>query len=141
MLNNKECYEYIAHQIEREDGLVDTRIRWMLTFEGFLLASLAIVSDGDDQIIQMTLKYALPVIGVIVALLSWAAIEAALWTLKELKELWEDGDYSGYPRPFGKGVTHTLGALFARGLPWVIIVLWGIMFFVFLSQEICPMLT
>ncbi|MDX1590165.1 MAG: hypothetical protein R3296_14620 [Oleiphilaceae bacterium] len=127
MLSNKERYEYMAYQIEREDGLVDTRIRWMLTFEGFLLAALALASDGGDPLIQEFLKYAIPVIGIIVALLSYAAIEAALSTLNRLKKMWDDETYQGYPRPFGKMRASAFGALFARGLPLVICALWGIM--------------
>ena len=53
-----KSYEYMSKQIEREDGLINTRITWMLTFEGFLFAALAIVAGKDDDPnIQFVLNY------------------------------------------------------------------------------------
>lgn len=46
----KDFYEYTVHQIEREQGLVDTRISWTLTFEGFLFAAIAIaISENTPE--------------------------------------------------------------------------------------------
>jgi hypothetical protein len=33
-------YEYIAHQIHREDSLVNFRLTWSLTLNGFIFAAL-----------------------------------------------------------------------------------------------------
>ena len=85
-----KSYEYMSKQIEREDGLINTRITWMLTFEGFLFAARAIVAGKDDDPnIQFVLKYALPIVGSIIAFLAFLAIQAALTALKELKDRWD----------------------------------------------------
>jgi len=81
----------VAHQIEREDGLINTRITWMLTFEGFLFAALALVADDQkvDTAVYGVLKYALPGVGIAVGLLAGLAVLAALMALSVLKGRWK----------------------------------------------------
>jgi len=129
-------YEHLAHQIEREDGLINTRVTWMLTFEGFLFAALALVASKEsDPTIQMVLKYALPIIGFVIAFLAYHAIGAALSTLTYLKDLWEPENYPGYPQPFGKEMQHTRGASYSKGLPVTIMVLWFVVFIAFAISD------
>lgn len=135
-------YGQLAHQIEREDGLINTRITWMLTFEGFLFAALALVADKEsDQTIQFALKYALPLIGLVVAILAFFAIGAALSVLATLKKQWDPAKFPDHIRPFGGDEQHAMGAAFARGLPTAIAVLWLIMFCWFLYSDACSIRT
>ena len=43
----KQRYEFIAHQINREDELVNKRLTWILTLNGFLLASLGFLGGKE----------------------------------------------------------------------------------------------
>ncbi len=45
-------YQYLAHQIEREDGLVNTRLNWMLTTQGLFFAALALLADMNRILVQ-----------------------------------------------------------------------------------------
>lgn len=50
-LNEKEkrqYYEDLSKQIEREDGLVNTRMTWMITLQGFLFAALALIGNKTE---------------------------------------------------------------------------------------------
>lgn len=47
-------YEYIAQQIAREDGLINYRLTWTLTLNGFLYAALGFLGakEAPDESIS-----------------------------------------------------------------------------------------
>jgi hypothetical protein len=123
----KEYYEYMSHQIEREDGLINTRITWMLTFEGFLFATLALI--GQQGTVRPELyaaaKNTLPVLGALIGFLAYLSVEAALSALKHLKSGWESRDPKElFPRAFGKRRPHHMAALHSRLLPLAVVIAW-----------------
>ena len=135
IISVKEYYEYVAHQINREDGLVNSRLTWMLTFQGFLFASLALIGEREKvgQELYCALIYVLPFLGATIALLSYLSVEGALSAIKSLKNDWinkeEDLDIAGvFPRPFGQKVPHTLAAIFIRLLPFSVTFAWIYLF-------------
>lgn len=133
----KTSYEVLSHQIEREDGLINTRITWMLTFEGFLFAALALVAnDNSDPTIQLILKYVLPIVGSAVAFLALLAISAAFSALEDLRKRWDQTKYPNYPRPFGNENEHASGATYCKGVPIVIIVFWAVVLLAFALDDI-----
>ena len=42
-------YETIAKQIEREDGLINYRLSWMLQINGFLFAAIALLGGSEKE--------------------------------------------------------------------------------------------
>lgn len=136
----KKYYEYVAHQIEREDGLINTRINWMLTFEGILFASLAFVADKEKVRAEVciALKYVLPMLGILVGLLALLAVNGAVSALQELKGLWTIEKfpihYHLYPRPYGAHWNHNCGVYYSQGLPLSIITAWICILVVLLSK-------
>ena len=129
-LTRQQEYEYLAHQIEREDSLINTRITWMLTFEGFLFAALALVANKENigTAVYKVLKYALPLMGIAVGMLAFLGVQAALSALEVLKNRWDPEKFKGYPQPFGGPRPHAFGALYSQGLPLVVIVTWATIF-------------
>lgn len=125
-------YEQLAHQIEREDGLINTRIQWMLTFQGFLFTAIAIGenANGSNANFIAGLRYIIPIVGIIVGLLAFLAVQAALSALMELKALWNPFLYNGYPRPYGRQTQHSHGAAYSLGIPVVMICTWTVILFI-----------
>ena len=120
-------YEQLAHQIEREDGLINIRIGWMLTFEGFLFTALALAGNSTtcNAAFINVLRYVFSSVGIFVGFLALLAVKAALSALEDLKKLWERGQYpDGYPQPFGKNKSHSHGAFYSQGLPIMMIGTW-----------------
>jgi len=123
-----EYYDYMAKQVEREDGLINARITWMLTFEGFLFASLALI--GGKSTIPI-LNHVLPALGIIISLLCYSSVEGALSAIKTLKTGWEEKERSlgiagVYPRAFGKARPHLFAVIHTRLLPLVVASAWGL---------------
>ena len=57
--------------IRHEETMIYNRITWMLTFQGFLFASLAIASDAStDAHIRSVLLGTIPLLGVAVGVLT-----------------------------------------------------------------------
>jgi hypothetical protein len=124
-------YEQLAHQIEREDGLINTRIQWMLTFQGLLFTAIAFgeSANAGNSTFLAGLRYIIPIVGIIVGFLAFLAVQAALSALKDLKALWNPFRYSGYPRPYGMQTQHSHGAAYSLGIPVVMICTWTVILF------------
>lgn len=125
-LSDKEFYEYTVHQIEREQDLVNTRISWTLTFEGFLFAAIAIAVRKDTPTaIGELFGYIIPLIGIAVAMLSLVGIYAAALSKDTIKQRWtQRSAHKLYPPTFGSRKISALGRITSYGIPIVLIVSW-----------------
>ncbi len=98
----KNRYDIIAHQINREDSLINYRLTWTLTTNGFLFAALGFLSNkepADQKIIEL-FHSALPVAGFFISLAGLLGVLAALIQMKYLTKLWSDLEDDRWPRPF-----------------------------------------
>jgi hypothetical protein len=123
-----DTLSHTAHQVEREDLLINHRISWSLALQGFLflssatvLASQHIEADEQDALIA-----AFGVIGSLVAIFTVLAVYAALSSIRRLKLDWqrisaEFGDeYRWFSQPYGDEAQHRASLLIAYGLPGAI---------------------
>lgn len=122
----KEFYEYTVHQIEQEQGLVDTRISWTLTFEGFLFAAIAIgVSESTPSGVRVVFQYIIPLIGIAVALLALVGVYASALSKDVIKRGWmQHPSFALYPPTFGGRKISILGRITSYGIPIALIVAW-----------------
>ncbi len=134
-----KVYDSLCHQIEREDGLISTRVGWMLTFEGFLFAALALISNKPDTDVAVywAMRCALPIVGILVGVMALFAVNAALRALEELKLMWVKGEFAGLPPPYGGDVNHSTAARYAKGLPFLMIVAWSWILVFFVAFDLC----
>ncbi|WKJ91350.1 hypothetical protein QZJ86_04265 [Methylomonas montana] len=135
----KNQYDCLAHQIEREDGLINTRITWLLTFQGFLFAALAIVANNagsKDVAIYWALKYTLPVIGISIGVLGILGVRAALIALSELKDIWDQAKFPNYPPPYGKPRLHAFGSFYSQGIPIILSIAWTVILLAFAINDL-----
>lgn len=130
-------YRYVAHQINREDGLVNYRLTWMLQINGFLFAALAALTvmdskDSKNEILQSFVLCALPLTGFAVSFASLIGVIAAMFQLRYLVKFWEDDNKYNmenleWPRPFGNWFTRKLGLAPKLVLPVILSCLWLIL--------------
>ena len=109
-----EIAKAIAAQIGFEQGLVAARLNWNLTFQGFMIASYALVATAattapSRELIQSIIISA----GVVVSLATLLGILASRNQSSYLKKFWEKQgvDASGFPRPFADSSGSFLGRI------------------------------
>jgi len=123
-------YKYLAHQIEREDGLVNNKITWLLTTQAILFAALALLGGGDTNAeIREMLTLLLPLIGIVLSVIGFLGVTGASITLRDLKTEWEELDYSKAPRPYGTPLAFWLGLIPRLFLPLLFLAAWGYVLF------------
>jgi hypothetical protein len=123
----KDFYEYTVRQIEREQGLVNNRLAWMFSFQGFLFTSIALVANRDvDPAVRLVFRDTIPLIGIAVALLAMLGIHAASLSSSEVKAKWNkrQGDFHHYPPTFGSPLVSLLGRITSYGMPSSVILSW-----------------
>jgi hypothetical protein len=129
-LNGSERFaiaEAVAQQVAVEQQLVATRMSWNLTFQGFMIASYALIAAADTSeparfLIQMVICAA----GLIVAAATYAGVIAASSQSSFLKARWKDLslDSTGYPRPFSIEIGAKLGRLPPRVICGTVALMW-----------------
>jgi hypothetical protein len=130
--NDDKLYERLAHQIEREDGLVNIRLGWMLATQGLLFTAFALVVGKDIALETYKLmKWLMPLMGAGIALFTLFGVLGAHWALWHLKEKWHDNkgitfNPDKHIRPFGDMVASSLGFIPSLSLPLVFIIAWSI---------------
>ena len=123
--DKQNYYGYIAHQIEREDGLVNYRLTWMLTTQGLLFAALALLTGtAIDTEIRAMLAWLLPWIGIALSVIALVGVSAANHQITYLKKKWEMLDYDKAPRPYGWPWAWRFGLVPSVCLPVVFIAAW-----------------
>ena len=83
-------YEHLSREITREENLINNRLTWTLTFNGFLFAAIALI--GDDQIhlqLRNTLQVIIPIVGITVASLGIIGVIAAYMAICQHRNEWE----------------------------------------------------
>ena len=123
--DKQNYYGYLAHQIEREDGLVNYRLTWMLTTQALLFAALALLAGKDiDAEMRATLAWLLPRIGIALSVIAFLGVMAANIAITDLKRKWEKLAYDKAPRPYGGPWAWRLGVIPSLALPLLFFVAW-----------------
>ncbi len=137
----KEMYDALAHQIEREDDLVNNRVNWFLVSQGFLFATVGVILDSELTFDTKVLSVkAIAVLGALMGVIISLGLRGADIALKGLRKRWAHMDkfYSRYfPPPCGQGWACHLGGLPRKLIPFLLIVAWVIVFLYVLINPAC----
>jgi hypothetical protein len=132
-----ESFGAYRKQIEHEDDLIGVRNGWLIGGEAFLFAAfaalLALPQDASPQfkIVAHVLLWELPVIGVVMALLVFCSVSAALVRSEQLRREFE-GHYrvpEGFPAVMSRKPRRA-GHSVARLVPLCLAVSWVVAFVV-----------
>lgn len=119
-------YEYIAHQINREDNLVNFRLTWALTLNGFLFAALGFLAGKEvpNKSLLAFFHWALPLTGTTVSLVGLLGVIAAQLQINHLAKQWRELVDGRWPRPFGGKWSFLMGTLPSFVPPLVLSCVW-----------------
>jgi hypothetical protein len=122
----QQRYNDIVAHIEREQTLINNRITWMLTFEGFLFAGLALISDTKQSPqVRNALKDVLPLVGGSVAGLTVFGVLAATLSIMKAKKFWENQTNKEEFGPgYGSRWASYLGRVTSFGVPLAVAAAW-----------------
>lgn len=120
----------IRKRIRHEELMIYNRIHWMLTFQGFLFASLAIISNTNaDAHIRSVLLNTIPLLGAMAGLLAFIGIVGAYMHMHEIRRpLIKAAEDIG--KDFGAaGLARWMGRANSGLLPVIIIFAWIKLYF------------
>jgi hypothetical protein len=85
-----ELHRTINEQIRREQELIQQRITWILTFQGFLFASygVALQATNNNKIVAADFLQALPIAGLVTAFSVLVGVLAAFRQVNAHKREW-----------------------------------------------------
>lgn len=120
-------YDAIANQIDREDSLINYRLTWTLTLNGFLFATLGFFGskDSPDPRVAEFFHFALPLTGFFISVAGFFGVLAAFIQIQYLTKQWQALADDRWPRPFGdKKHAYVIGAIPSFLPPLVLILVW-----------------
>ena len=124
----KEMYDALAHQIEREDNLVNNRINWFLASQGFLFAAVGVIISSELHVVTKVLSIAIiAALGISIGVIIKSGVKGADLAIEKLRKQWNHTEvfFRGYfPPPFGMGRARDLGGVPRTWLPRIIIMFW-----------------
>ena len=86
----------IRAMVEEENNVQNNRLTWLMTIQGLLFAALGFAWDKEDARILVSVFC---VLGVIVALSSWSALQLSGAAYDELRTWWEKYVPKNYEGP------------------------------------------
>ena len=129
----KEMYDALAHQIEREDNLVNNRINWFLVAQGFLFATVGLIMDSNLENCWKTgATKGIAILGGLIVVSVLFGVVGAEISLCNLRKRWKkmEKNYIGYfPPPFGRGCASVFGCIPRIFMPFVLVIAWICLFF------------
>ena len=126
------AYDAYRRQIEAEDALIGTRVGWFIASEAFLFAAYgAVLAVQQRSVFRSTLPIdrrlfdAVPIVGIMVAVLVGSGIGAAMHQMRVLSVGYsEDGHPPGFPRIWAKRYIVFFGHVTAALIAPVVILSW-----------------
>lgn len=112
-----ENHEIIRSMIKSENELINQRMAWVSSFNGFLLAGIAFAWDKSRALVIV-----LAFLGITVSLFSGAALLAANRAFRELYVWWQENKPDNYKGPDVIGLSPRYKRWPGRWLnPWSVI--------------------
>ena len=130
LINKEFVYEHLSKEITREESLINNRLTWTLTFNGFLFASVALI--GKKQIhpqLEIILHLIIPIVGTAVAGFGILGVIAAYLAIHQQRKEWGHL-LNNYPKPGGKSLASWSGRIASLLIPATMLAAWISIFFV-----------
>ncbi|MDX1955185.1 MAG: hypothetical protein SFU20_06590 [Chitinophagaceae bacterium] len=123
--------EYHRNLIAAEQTLINNRMTWMMTFQGFLFATYAVAMNKENDVNTSELIFfIIPLAGMFMAFFSIFGLIAAHFAIDGIKAKFNKLNLEGgLVAPFSKSWTAILGRIGAFSFPIVIIITWIVIFF------------
>jgi hypothetical protein len=121
----------LSEKIRHEETLINSRLTWMLTFQGFLFATVALVADDSkDPKFRAALLDVIPLVGAIVAMLTFFGVLAAYIAIGQARnpyrEVLKTSEEIGFG---GQNLAKWLGRTNSLGITLVVVIAWISLYF------------
>jgi hypothetical protein len=127
---------HFSNLVTIEQGLINNRITWMMTFQGFLFAAFAVsMSDQNDKIVRGILYNVLPLVGMSVAFFTAVGVVAAISSISSIKTQFRESVYNKWPAPYSNPLISFLGRIVALSFPVIIIITWLFIYYNYSSAR------
>lgn len=126
--NHPQLAEYYRALIAAEQALVNNRMTWMMTFQGFLFAAYAVAMANDnDPNAKSALLIVIPITGILVAGIAILGLMAAHNAISQIKaSVTKSNLPEPWCQPFSNQNTSNLGRTVAYAFPIILILTWVI---------------
>ena len=120
-------YQHLRARFEHEDGLIVSRLSWLMAAESFLFTAYAIVLNGPVSPHHGRLMWLIPLVAIVSSALIFVGIVAAVRAMGWIRGLWSAG--AADRSSLGLPPLHTPGSMKAGLaapllLPLVFIAVW-----------------
>ncbi len=127
--DEEQARVHLGKQIAHEEALINHRMTWMLTIQGFLFATLALLAKSDSttigeesQRIMNVLLDAIPVLGFLIAFFAFLGMYAAYTSIDHHKKV--SGKEVDKNYPGGNVMASVLGRIVSMSIPGTIASTW-----------------
>ena len=106
MPSTKEMFDIVLRLLDREDQLINSRMTWYLTIQGFLVASAALAFSGKFESrpqLQTPAIISLSILGIAISAVVYVAVHRARNNKKKVGSFWRktDPETANFPDPRG----------------------------------------
>lgn len=129
-------YDYFREEIKREDEILNHRIVWCVTFQGFLFSALALLlvfpwsSPDDIVVLRRLVLFGIGLTGQLVAVSGLIGVIASRHSAENAIAEWEKRNAAWkiyidiVPQSYGRGDSFNLGRLYSLLMPNIFIIIW-----------------
>ena len=128
--HNDEVYRYIRSEIQFELNLINARVNWLIASQAFLFVPLVVGIQGKTLTSSLFFPF-IPHLGILLCVLVFIAVLAAVWRSLQWRVKYSQGAYSGIDEHgvFSIVVPHTpliplMGMVGALAIPIVLAGAW-----------------
>jgi hypothetical protein len=124
-------YIFLREEIRHEDNLINQRLSWLVSSQAFLLTGFAITLNSPVHFrsesyerLSLALVQWLPIAGVLICLINYLTIWAAILHMNKVRQLARDAHPSHFPLVQGSNLTRKLGLSGPMLIPLVFLMAW-----------------
>lgn len=116
----------LAEKIRHEETLINSRLTWLLTFQGFLFAAVALLADNSiNPKLYRALLEIFPSVGAFVAILTFLGVLAAYIAMGQARNPYQEVLETNKKLRFGgTNWAKWLGRANSLGIPIVVLSAW-----------------
>jgi hypothetical protein len=108
MPTTKDMFDMVLRLLDREDQLINSRMTWYLTIQGFIIAGVALMFTGKFEShlgLRIPGIIALSILGIAISVVVFIAVLRARKAKKKVCKKWEEltsDEKTPFPDPMGE---------------------------------------
>ncbi|MBN1578411.1 MAG: hypothetical protein JW913_17755 [Chitinispirillaceae bacterium] len=126
-IDKMEMIDLVLKILDREDSLINARMTWYLTIQGFIIAGISLLFTSRDKFAEFVIPgtVSLSILAIAISLAVFFAVFRARQVKKTMERYWNTikNEYGFFPNPIGNTSWYSV---FTPGqvVPLLLIVFW-----------------